>query len=279
MADAIPYTQYRDSLGRLNPAVDPTVLTPEEAEIRSAGVSLAGLAHVDAAALGVWVSAHPQWVPALGLSVGLSQEKLKNVLKDRFDTSGHVTLARERPNELVDALDAEFDLVRLLNAQRSATYHFGDVLVARAGTRGAAARAGQAGRRVEDAIEAIAQGLGLTYALRTRFTGRNRSAPCDLAIPDGGAAAAIVVAAKGFDSTGSKLSDAVREIVEMASVRRPDQFVYAVVDGIGWKSRDADLRRIHGLWERHEIDGLYTLATLPDFAVEVERAAHLRQLI
>lgn len=279
MADAIPYTIYRDSLGRLNPAVDPTVLTPEEAEIRSAGVSLAGLAHVDAAALVAWVSANPQWVPALGLSVGLSQEKLKNVLKDRFDTSGHVTLARKRPDELVAALDTEFDLVRLLNAQRSATYHFGDVLVARAGTRGAAARAGQSGRRVEDAIEAIARGLGLTYALRTRFMGRNQSAPCDLAIPDGGPSAAIVVAAKGFDSTGSKLSDAVREIVEMSGVRRPDQFVYAVVDGIGWKSRDADLRRIHGLWERREIDGLYTLATLPDFAVEIERAAHLRQLI
>jgi hypothetical protein len=44
-----------------------------------------------------------------------------------------------------------------------------------------------------------------------------RTAPCDLAIP--GTDAVIVVAARGFDSTGSKLTDAVREVEEMTDVR------------------------------------------------------------
>ena len=60
-----------------------------------------------------------------------------------------------------------------------------------------------------------------------------------------GGNAAIAVAAKGFDSTGSKLTDAVREIEEMADVRLPRQFIMAVIDGIGWKSRQSDLRRIY----------------------------------
>lgn len=91
--------------------------------------------------------------------------------------------------------------------------------------------------------------LGLPYATRTRFEGRNsRTAPCDLAVPGAGGAAQIVVAAKAFDSTGSKLTDAVREMEEMADVRRPSQFVMAVIDGIGWLSRANDLRRIHALW-------------------------------
>jgi hypothetical protein len=38
--------------------------------------------------------------------------------------------------------------------------------------------------------------------------------------------------------------------------------------------RQADLRRIHELWEAHEIDGMYTLAMLEDFRTDLETAAH-----
>jgi len=50
----------------------------------------------------------------------------------------------------------------------------------------------------------------------------------------------------------------------------------AVIDGIGWKSRQADLRKIHHLWETHQIDGMYTLATLDAFRADLEEAARLR---
>lgn len=58
---------------------------------------------------------------------------------------------------------------------------------------------------------------------------------------------AIAVAAKGFDSTGSKLTDAVREVEEMADIRLPAQYIMVVIDGIGWKSRIGDLRKIYHL--------------------------------
>lgn len=89
----------------------------------------------------------------------------------------------------------------------------------------------------------------------------------------------IVVAAKAFDSTGSKLTDAVHEIEEMASVRRPTQFVCAVIDGIGWKSRISDLKCIYDLWTNNSIDGMYTLATLPAFQKDLSEAAKLRRLL
>ena len=137
-----------------------------------------------------------------------------------------------------------------------------------------------AGRRLEDEIEAIANDLGLPSVVRTRFTGRGgRTAPCDLAIPAGDTHAQIVVAAKGFDSTGSKLTDAVREVEEMANVRLPAQFVMVVVDGIGWKSRQADLRRIYDLWASSHIDGMYTLASLDTFRSDLDSAARLRRLL
>src|SRR5262249_30719289 len=122
--------------------------------------------------------------------------------------------------------------------------------------------------------EQVVQALGLPYAMRVRFSGqRGQDAPCDFAVPGGGQHALIVGAVKGFDSTGSKLSDAVREIEQMAAVRLPRQFVFAFVDGIGWLGRKADLRRIYKLWADHAIDGLYSLARRADFQQDLGDAA------
>ena len=279
MPDIPTFDDYVRSLGRLTAHIDPTAASPEAAEIKEAAASLAALQEITEETLTAWAADHPSWVNVLGLAVGLSQEKLRNTLKHRFDTSGWITLARDRPADLVRMLEEDFDLIRLVTVQRGRPYDFGDVLVARAGTRQTASRAGASGRKVEDEIEAIAHDLGLRAQPRTRFTGRNnRTAPCDLAIPTG-THAEIVVAAKGFDSTGSKLTDAVREIEEMADVRLPRQFVMAVIDGIGWKNRISDLRRIFTLWENHQIDGMYTLANIDLFRGDLEQAARLRGLL
>jgi len=213
---AIPsYDEYVATLSRLTEHVDPTTPTAETAEIKVAAESLAALGPVDVITLEQWTRDNPQAVPVLGLTVGLSQEKLKNALRQHIGTAGWVTAARERPGEIVAMLDTQFGLVESLRAQLSRTYTFGDVLVARAGTRVTAVSASTSGRGLEDRIEAIAVELGLTYETRTRFEGRfGRTAQCDLAIPAGGPAAQIVVAAKAFDSTGSKLTDAVREVEE-----------------------------------------------------------------
>lgn len=270
------FEEYLSSLGHLTVHVDPTVVSSEGRLIKQAAADLEEISCISISTLAAWVEENPNGVLALGLAVGLSHEKLKNALKHHFGTSGWVTLARNRPIALIRKLNDEYDLVRLLQLQLNRPYDFGDVLVARAGTRATATRAGKSGRRVEDEIEAIAQGLELPYQTRTRFIGRNnRTAPCDLVVPNP-ADAAIAVAAKGFDSTGSKLTDAVREIQEMAEIRKPRQFIYAVIDGIGWKSRAADLRRIYDLWKAEEIDGMYTLASMDRFREELSRAARLR---
>jgi len=277
--DIPTFTEYLASLGRLIAHADPTLPTPEAGSIKDAADSLAALPEISTTTLATWAADHPAWVNVLGLAVGLSQEKLKNTLKHHLGTSGWITLARERPDDLVRMLEEEFDLVRRIKVQRNRPYDFGDILVARAITRQTATAAGVSGRKVEDEIEAIARNLGLPYQTRTRFTGRNgRTAPCDLVIPTG-QNAEIAVAAKGFDSTGSRLTDAVREIEEVADVRLPRQFIMAVIDGIGWKNRVNDLRRIYTLWERQQIDGMYTLATLDTFRRDLQQAARLRGLL
>jgi hypothetical protein len=273
------FDDYLLSLGHLTAHVDPTASSPEAIEIKEAAASLAALEDITQDSLAGWAREHPAWIPALGLSAGLSQERLKNLLRHRLGTSGWRTLAIQRSDELIEMLDEQCDLVRMIEVQRHKAYDFGDLLVARSGTRQTATRAGASGRRVEDEIESVVKDLGLPYEVRTRFSGRGTStAPCDLVIPTGHGAE-IAVAAKGFDSTGSKLTDAVREIEEMAAVRLPRQYILAVIDGIGWKSRQRDLRRIYSLWHNGQIDGMFTLASLDSFRLHVEEAARLRRLM
>lgn len=279
MSTPVSFEQYLDALGAITPHVDPTTTTPQTQAIRAAVDNLQTITPVTGQALAQWAHEHPRWAHVLGLVVGLSQEKLLMALKDGLGTSGAITLARDRSEELITFLDDRFDVVEMVNKQADQEYGLADVLIARAGTRVTATRATAAGRSIEDMIEDIAKDLGLAYATRTRFVGRgDQTGPADLVIPDS-AHAAIMVAAKGFDSTGSKLTAAYEEIAKMAAVRKPTQFVMAVVDGIGWKSRKADLRRIHDLWTTNDIDGLYTVSTLDQFRADLQNAARLRGLI
>ncbi|HEX5593514.1 MAG TPA: hypothetical protein VFX35_09210, partial [Solirubrobacterales bacterium] len=105
------------------------------------------------------------------------------------------------------------------------------------------------------------------------------SAPADFAIPGKEEEALIAVAVKGFDSTGSKLTDARREIEEMATIRKPGQYIFAVIDGHGWARRQGDLRRIHDLWATDRIAGLFSQVSLPDFQMSLEDAARRLRLI
>ena len=279
MSDAGEFDDYLSTLGRLTAHVDPTASTPDAEKIVDAVETLTEVLDTDLTGLAVWARDHADEDSILRLAVGLSQEKLRNNLRHEFATSSWQKVARTQPYELVSWMDREFDLVRMLRVQMARTYTFADILVARSGTRATATRAGASGRHIEDEIEAIARDLGLPYVTRSRFSGRGgRDAPADLIVGHDGAAD-IVVAAKGFDSTGSKLTDAVREIEEMAEVRLPRQVVLAVIDGIGWKSRQSDLRRIHQLWADRQIDGMYTLATLDTFRDDLAEFARLHRLV
>jgi hypothetical protein len=267
---------FDEFVGTLAPLTSPEAsVSPErEVAIREAVAAVEVLPTVDRASLAALVHDHPEWVPVLGLVIGLSQEQLKNQLRYHAQTSSWRRLARDDADRLIAILDsADMRIVEQLDRQRQGSYTFADVLIARAGSRERAGRAITRGRQLEDLVEAVVQRLNVTYETRTRFLGRGgEDAPCDVAIPEGGEYAAIVIAVKGFDSTGSKLTDAVREVVDMAQKRRPRQFVYAVVDGIGWLNRQADLRRIYKQWEDNNIDGLYTLATFAEFEEDLTQA-------
>lgn len=272
---------FDEYLGQLAPiAVAPTADPVVAAEIAGFANRIEGLERIDRASLTSLVADEWQVVPVLALVVGLGQEALRGFLQNSMGTASWRKAARQDPVGLIDRMDDEFELVNELIAQRNKAWTFGDVLVARQTSRNRAAAGIGRGRIVEDQVEAVVTSLGLPYEMRTRFIGRDdRDAPCDLAIPVGGKDAVIVCAAKGFDSTGSKLSDAVGEIRSMAAARRPSQYVFAVVDGIGWQRRKGDLKRIHELHVKHDIDGVYTLSLLDHFKADLADAAKQKGLM
>lgn len=198
-------------LEKLRPLADPNTGLDllEESTFRQTVRVLVDLPVIDRTRLTEVLIRHPDLAPVLGLCVGLSQEQFKNWLRYTAGSSSWSKVVRKDAAALVKALDEQYQIVDRLQAQRDRKWYFEDVLVERmAWSRRRASRSQRTGRRLEDAVESVLKRLGLPYQMRTQFIGRNQQvAPCDFAIPAGGDKAQIIGSAKGFDSTGSKLSD------------------------------------------------------------------------
>jgi hypothetical protein len=281
VSDVPTFDEYLASLSPFAPvsdAADPDALSLCQ---RATSV-IADLGSLTRSKLAQAIASDPHIVPVYAAAAGLSQERFKTWLTAQFQTAGWVTLGRDRPEDLVAALDDNFDLLALLEAQAARSWTWADVLARTMAPRQRAGTSVQQGRDLEDTVEARVNALGLEFEARTRFHGKGgATAPADFAIPDG-AGAVIAVAVKGFDSTGSKLSDATREIEQMVEVKTARQYIFAVVDGQdgqGWLRRQGDLRRIHALWTAKLIDGLYTRAQLGTFEVALKDAARRLDLI
>lgn len=271
----LDYDGFLNSLSNLQqitPRRDPDMLIKVSHivdELKKIGI-------IDRNSLARLINKFPETVPIICTSAGLGQEQLKNQLRHNMGTPGWRTLARNNADSLIEFLDNEYDLVSAINEEMSKEWTYSDVILERhLWSKKSGAQSVGRGKTVEDEVENLVKTMNLPYQMRTRFIGGrgDETAPCDLAIPSGGDQAMIVVGMKGFNSTGSKLSDAVVEIEKMASVRLPRQYVFAVIDGIGWLSRQSDLRRLFSLWENRSIDGLYTLKHLHLFKEEIKKAA------
>jgi hypothetical protein len=273
MSDPAGADAYLARLQKITTHVDPNLESDASKQLRAAGATLADLDEITHESVVEWAKAHPKDVNALGLTVGLSREKLGNQINARFGTTSWAKVAKEQPDNLVTWFTSEFDLLESLQAQHSRQYNFGDILVARGTSRQTAGSAGLAGKSIEDKVESIVIDLGLPYEMRGRFTGRRgETGPADVAIPDF-ERTQIAIACKGFDSTGSKLTAAVSEVELMEQVRHAHQYIFAVVDGIGWNARKADFRRMFALAEDGRINGLYALADLDRFREDLRDAA------
>jgi hypothetical protein len=151
--------------------------------------------------------------------------------------------------------------------------HWSDVLVERLRSgRGSAISGQRRGRDVEDFAEAIIKTVfGDNYEVRCTFKGpRDTTEKCDFA-RHSKTAARILVESKGYGATGSKMSDVLGDIHTIIGAKRADTALLFFTDGLTWKERQSDLRKLVDLQNKGDITRIYTYAMADQFEKDLRQ--------
>lgn len=214
------------------------------------------------------------------LFLGLSKDRFLTDLqigREGKGTSGRagagVMLFRSNPEAFVRIL-VDLDLLEAMAAEANRVPRWSDVLVERLRSgRGSAISGQKRGRAVEDFAEAVVSRVfgSSGYAKRCTFAGAyDRKAKCDFAIPDR-TTPRIVVEAKGYGATGSKMTDVIGDIEKIIAAKRPDTAFLLFTDGLTWKQRRSDLGRIIEYQNNGGINRIYTYAMAGQFEADLRQ--------
>lgn len=135
-----------------------------------------------------------------------------------------------------------------------------DILVERLRSgRGSAIQGQRRGRGLEDFAEAMVKEVfGESYETRCTFMGADgKTAKCDVAVPDK-SRPRIVIEVKGYGATGSKMTDIIGDLDAIIDAMRRDTYLFFITDGMTWKNRLSDLKKIIERQNQGKITRIYT---------------------
>jgi DpnII restriction endonuclease len=150
-----------------------------------------------------------------------------------------------------------------------------DVLVERLKSgRGSAIKGQRRGKLLEDftgRIVSLVFGEG-SYDLRCQFVGETgqSSEKADFAIPSK-SDARILIEVKAYGATGSKQTDVLGDVERIVAQKRHDTNLLLVTDGITWRDRKNDLRKLISLQNRGRITRIYTLKMAEDLGRDLRQ--------
>ena len=209
----------------------------------------------------------------LRLFMGLSKDQFTASLKSELGAAIGIKAYKSTPTKFLDAL-VRMGILEAMGEQTNRVPRWSDVLVERLRSgRGSAISGQRRGRGVEDFAEAVVRRVfGETFESRCTFRGRNeRTAKCDFAIPSR-TDPRIVIESRGYGATGSKMTDVIGDIEKIIAAKRSDTALLLFTDGLTWKQRANDLRKLVASQNIGDITRIYT------YAMEAEFEADLRQL-
>ena len=221
----------------------------------------------------------PSFLDVCRLFLGKGQEPVAHLLCDelggaRLTWSRLRSLAGQEPQRMAEALTA-LGLPVLIDQHLHRRWEVEDILVERYKmSRGRAIAGQKRGRGLEDEVASRIRENGIPFERGVTFTGRKgETAKCDFAIPHRNHPR-IVVETKGFEATGSKLTDFLGDILKIAQAKDFHMYFFLVTNGRGWHNRLSDLRKIVDLHQEGLIDMIYTRARLDDLA---QTALHIHK--
>ena len=203
----------------------------------------------------------------LGLSKDLFTAALKGALKEK---PPGVTTYRKAPDAFLEALVA-LGILEAMAEQTNRVPKWNDILIERLRSgRGSAISGQKRGKQVEDFAEAIVRKVfGEAYDARCNFIGpQDRIAKCDFAIPSR-TAPRILIESKGYGATGSKQTDVIGDVEKIIAAKRPDTAFLFFTDGVSWKQRRSDLRKIVKYQNDGDITRIYTIALEHQFETDL----------
>lgn len=218
----------------------------------------------------------PYSLDVFRLFLDISQDIFANEMSAR-DIKGDFTSIRNKcqndPEKVAQAL-VELGLCDAIDMHRSHRWTLEDILWDRYGhMRGRAMTAKKRGAILEDAVEGILNELkdemGITFDRGGNFiSSSGKQAKADFVIPSR-EVPHIIIEAKGYEATGSKLTDVLGDILKVMRAKDKESHYLFVTDGIGWYRRLSDLKKIVEHHQHGNIDMIYTMSTLPDLKEDI----------
>jgi len=128
------------------------------------------------------------------------------------------------------------------------------------------------GRGLEDFTEALVREVfGENFDSRCQFTGvGGATGKCDFAIPNRNKPM-ILIEAKGYGATGSKMTDVFGDANKIINAKRPDIPFILITDGITWMRRMNDLRKLIKLQNAGSIMRIYTTKMAAAFLADLKQ--------
>jgi len=215
-----------------------------------------------------------QFLDVCRLFLGKGQEPVGHMICDqlggrRMTWARLRTMASREPGRMAQVMIV-LGLPGIIADQLGYKWKVEDVLIERYKMSRGRAVAGQGrGRALENEVEEVLRQIGVSFDRGVTFTGqKGKKAKCDFAIP-AKHHPKIVIEAKGFEATGSKLTDFLGDVLKIGQAKEYHTYFFLVTDGRGWHNRQSDLRKIVEYHDEGLVDMVYTRARLHQLSRDV----------
>jgi hypothetical protein len=138
--------------------------------------------------------------------------------------------------------------------------------------RGSAVKGQKRGRDLEDFVENVVKSIFRKYVPRCSFNGKIglSKEKADFAIPTK-ENPEILIEVKGYGATGSKQTDVIGDINRIIQEKRHDTTFILFTDGITWKERESDFRKLVEFQNTGYIYKIYTKALVEEFTEDLRQ--------